>query len=181
MPPKTYADIAADMKTEPAVPEGFQLSPLMRGSHFVRNLDESLKLYRDLLGLRVRTRIRLEGERSDAVLGLKDAPVEVALLQSGDLVFANVGLFQLVEDPPKPWPEPRTHVETGDAALVFLTRDIFAVNAAVKAAGYPIVSEPMVLFPDAQAETQSYEMLFFDRDGIIVNLIQRNVANAAAP
>ncbi len=163
------------MTQEPIVPDDFVLSPLMRSTHFVRDLDESLKLYRDILGLRARVERTLEGERTDAVLGTVGKPVKLAILQSGDLVYANVGLFQFVEDDVPPRPEPKTHAQTGDAAVVFLTSDIFGVYEKVKAAGYPIVSPPMVLFPQEGSDTQSYEMLFFDHDGIGVNLIQRDV------
>lgn len=163
------------MTQEPEFPDGFVLSPLMRSTHFVRDLDESLKLYRDILGLRPRVERTLEGERTDEVLGTKGKPVRVSILQSGDLVYANVGLFQFVENDSPPRPKPRTYAKTGDAAVVFLTSDIFGIYEKVKAAGYPIVSPPMILFPQEGSDTQSYEMLFFDHDGIGVNLIQRDV------
>lgn len=38
----------------PDIPDGFSVTPLMRSTHFVRDVDESLKLYRDILGLRIR-------------------------------------------------------------------------------------------------------------------------------
>jgi catechol 2,3-dioxygenase-like lactoylglutathione lyase family enzyme len=171
----TFYWSAPAMTQEPDFPDGFILSPLMRSTHFVRDLDESLKLYQDILGLRPRVERTLEGERTDAILGTKDKPVRVSILQSGDLVYANVGLFQFVEDDSPPRPEPRTYAQTGDAAVVFLTSDIFGIYEKVKAAGYPIVSPPMILFPQEGSDTQSYEMLFFDHDGIGVNLIQRDV------
>ena len=59
-----------------------------------------------------------------------------------------------------------------------MTSDIFGIYEKVKAAGYTIVSPPMVLFPQEGSDTQSYEMLFFDHDGIGVNLIQRNVSTS---
>ncbi|NKB43162.1 MAG: hypothetical protein GKS03_02670 [Alphaproteobacteria bacterium] len=163
------------MTQEPDFPDGFVLSPLMRSTHFVRDLDDSLKLYQDILGLRPRVERVLEGGLTDEILGTKGKPVRVSILQSGDLVYANVGLFQFVENDSPPRPEPRTYAQTGDAAVVFLTSDIFGIYEKVKAAGYPIVSPPMILFPDEGSKTQSYEMLFFDHDGIGVNLIQRNV------
>lgn len=147
----------------------------MRSTHFVRDLDESLKLYKDILGLRPRVERTLEGPALDKVLGTEGKPVKVAILQSGDLVYANVGLFQFVEDDSPPRPDPRTFVKTGDAAVVFLTSDIFGIYEKVKAAGYTIVSAPLILFPKENSETQDYEMLFFDHDGIGVNLIQRDV------
>lgn len=163
------------MTQEPNIPDGFVLSPLMRSTHFVRDLDESLMLYRDILGLRARVERTLEGDLADEVLGTTGKPVKLAILQSGDLVYANIGLFQFVEDDVPPRPDPRTYAKTGDAAVVFLTNDIFGIYEKVKAAGYPIVSPPMVLFPQEGSDTQSYEMLFFDHDGIGVNLIQRDV------
>lgn len=102
-------------------------------------------------------------------------------LQSGDFVFANVAFFQFLGDTQPPAPEPRTFVKTGDAALVFVTNDIFRINEQVKAAGYAIVSEPIVLFPKEGSDTQSYESLFFDRDGILVNLTQFNVPSSQVP
>ena len=165
------------MTQEPDFPDGFIVSPLMRSTHFVRDLGESLRLYQDILGLRPRAERTLEGDRADEVLGTTGKPVRVSILQSGDLVYANIGLFQFVEDDPPPRPEPRTYAQTGDAAVVFLTSDIFGIYDKVKAAGYPIVSPPMILFPQEDSDTQSYEMLFFDHDGIGVNLIQRNVPN----
>jgi len=163
------------MTQEPDVPEDFKVTPLMRSTHFVRDVDESLKLYRDILGLRPRIENTFKSEEWDRILGIGGKTVRVAILQSGDTVFANVGIFELLGDDPPP-PEPRTYVKTGDRALVFLTNDIFGINEKVKAAGYSIVSEPIVLFPQEGSETQSYESLFFDRDGILVNLIQRDVA-----
>lgn len=167
--------ISPAMTQEPDVPEGFQLSPLMRSTHFVRDLDESLKLYKDILGLRPRVERTLEGPALDKVLGTEGKPVKVAILQSGDLVYANVGLFQFVEDDAPPRPDLGTFIKTGDAAVVFLTSDIFGIYEKVKAAGYTIVSAPLILFPKENSETQDYEMLFFDHDGIGVNLIQRDV------
>lgn len=163
------------MSQEPDIPDGFKTTPLMRSTHFVRDVDESLKLYRDILGLRPRVESTFKSEEWDRILGIGGKTVRVAILQSGDLVFANVGLFQFVGDDMPPPPDPRTFVKTGDAALVFLTNDIFGINDKVKTAGYAIVSEPIVLFPQDGSDTQSYESLFFDRDGILVNLIQRDV------
>jgi catechol 2,3-dioxygenase-like lactoylglutathione lyase family enzyme len=163
------------------IPEGFIVTPLMRSTHFVRDVDESLKLYRDILGLRVRFEQTFKGEEWDQILGIDGKTVRVVHLQSGDFVFANVALFQFVGDTQPPAPEPRTHIETGDAALVFVTSDIFSIYEKAKAAGYSIVSEPIVLFPQDGEDTQAYETLFFDSDGIIVNLTQFDVPSSEVP
>lgn len=165
----------------PDIPDGFSVTPLMRSTHFVRDVDESLKLYRDILGLRIRFEQTFKSEEWDDILGIGDKTTRVVHLQSGDFVFANVAFFQFLGDTQPPAPEPRTFVKTGDAALVFVTNDIFRINEQVKAAGYAIVSEPIVLFPKEGSDAQSYESLFFDRDGILVNLTQFNVPSSQVP
>ena len=109
---------------ELTVPEGSILSPMLRSTHFVSDIDESLKLYRDILGLQIRT---------------------------------------------------DSFAKPGDSALVFITSDIFGVYEKVKSNNYLIASSPMILFPKDNSVEQDYEMLFFDHDGIGINLIQRSL------
>ena len=156
---------------EPIAPAGELLSPMLRASIFVHDLDESLKLYRDILGLKVRVARTLEGEPVNRVLGTRGKTVELAILQSGDTLSGNVGLFSYA-DGTQPPPAPN-EVRTGDVAFVFITNDIHGIHARVKAAGFTIVSPPMVLFPSDDPGNDSLEMLFFDRDGVAINLIQR--------
>jgi catechol 2,3-dioxygenase-like lactoylglutathione lyase family enzyme len=157
---------------EPTVPSGERLTPMLRASVFVRDIDDSLKLYRDILGLKPRIERVLEGDEVNAVLGTRGKTVRVAILQSGDTLVGNVGLFSFVGDTSPP-PEPRSEVRTGDTAFIFITTDIRGIYQQVRDAGYAIVSPPMVLFPDPEAEEQDQEMLFFDADGVGINLIQR--------
>ncbi|MDX2143866.1 MAG: VOC family protein [Rhodospirillaceae bacterium] len=180
----SFASIAmtAVAQTPPSnpVPPGFILSPLSRATIFVRDQEESLKLYRDILGLRVRADREFNDARFNQILGTQGLTIKVKILQSGDVVYGNVGLFQLVGDDRTKVPAPlqaATSV-TGDAAVVFNTTDIRGINDKVKAAGYTVIAEPMVLFPNPEMEVEPLEMLFRDRDGILVNLIQPGVAKA---
>jgi len=157
---------------EPAVPTGDRLSPMLRASVFVRDIDESLKLYRDILGLKPRVERVLEGDEVNAVLGTRGRSVRVAILQSGATLVGNVGLFSFL-DANAPPPERRSEVRSGDTAFVFVTSDIHGIYGQVRDAGYAIVSPPMVLFPNPDAREQDLEMLFFDADGVGINLIQR--------
>ncbi len=161
---------------EPGVPPGEKLTPMLRASVFVRDIDESLKLYRDILGLKVRLETVLEGEPVNQVLGTTGKTVRVAILQSGDTLAGNVGLFSFLGETPPPPPPPRTDVRTGDSAFIFVTTDIHGIYARARDAGYTIVSPPMVLFPNPEVEVEDLEMLFFDADGIGINLIQRGSA-----
>jgi catechol 2,3-dioxygenase-like lactoylglutathione lyase family enzyme len=159
------------------IPEGFKLAPMSRATIFVRDQEESLKLYRDILGLRVRRDREFNDARFNQVQGTTGLAVKVKILQSGDVVYGNVGLFQLVGDDRAKVPAPAQAKQavTGDAALIFNTTDIWGIYAKVKAAGYTIIAEPMVLFPNPDMAVEPLEMLFRDRDGILVNLIQAGV------
>jgi catechol 2,3-dioxygenase-like lactoylglutathione lyase family enzyme len=161
------------------VPAGFRVAPLSRASIFVRDLEASLALYRDILGLRVRVDRALDGERFDQIMGTRGVKARVRILQSGDTVYGNVGLFELAGEsrPASSAPAQDRFAHTGDFAVVFLTNDIAGITARVTAAGYTIIAPPMVLFPDAnqpdaKQKEQSLEMMFRDPDGVLVNLIQ---------
>lgn len=156
------------------VPDDFRLSPLLRASHFVSDVDESLKLYRDILGLEVRIDIAMEGEAINRLLNTQDKKVRATVLKSGELYNGGVGLFQFLDEEPNFEPREEDYGKTGDAYLVFITSDIFGIYQKIKEAGYLVASEPMVLFPK-EGDAQDYEMIFFDRDGIGVNLIERDV------
>jgi len=163
---------------EPFVEGSGNVTPVLRTTIFVRDLDESVNLYRDILGLQTRVELVLEGDLTNQILGTEGKKVRVLILQSGDTMTGNVGLFAYDDTEVSP-PEQimRTEVRTGDVALVFVTDDIQGIYQKVKTQGYTVVSPPMVLFPQSDTSQESLEMLFFDRDGIGINLIQRNVSN----
>lgn len=52
-----------------------------------------------------------------------------------------------------------------------VTRDIFPLYEKVKKAGYTIISPPRTQDPKP-GPNSAYEMMFFDRDGVIINFIQ---------
>jgi len=165
----------AMLADELGVPEGSNVSPLLRSTHFVSDIDSSLELYRDILGLNVWLDRTFDDVRFNAVLGTKGKKIRAVVLRSGETVNGGVGLFQYIEDSTNPEIQSRTYVEQGDAVLVFITSDIFGVYNKVKDAGYSLASQPTVLFPKPDQKPQDYEMLFFDHDGIGVNLIQRSL------
>jgi catechol 2,3-dioxygenase-like lactoylglutathione lyase family enzyme len=156
------------------VPVGFAVSPMTRATLFVRDLDESLKLYRDILGLKTRVATRVEGERINRIMGTRGHALKAVILQSADTIVGNIGIYQLEGDDRSALPAPskRTDTVTGDFAVVFITNDIDGLTKKVAAAGYTIIAPPMVLFPREGAEVQTREMMFRDHDGMLVNLIE---------
>jgi catechol 2,3-dioxygenase-like lactoylglutathione lyase family enzyme len=159
------------------VPEGHSVSSMTRATIFVRDLDQSLKLYRDLLGLTTRVDTIVEGPRINEIMGTSDYGLKAVILQAGDSIIGNVGIYEIIGDDRSPLSPPSNRVDTvtGDFAVVFITDDIDGVTEKVIAAGYPLVSPPMVLFPNPEAEVQTREMMFRDHDGVLVNLIELGV------
>ncbi|MEQ8735145.1 MAG: VOC family protein [Rhodospirillaceae bacterium] len=156
------------------VPEGYAVSSMTRATIFVRDLDESLKLYRDLLGLTTRVDTVVEGPRINEIMGTEDYSLKAVILQAGDSIIGNIGIYEIIGDDRAPLPpaSSRADTVTGDFAVVFITDDIDGITEKVVAAGYPLVSPPMVLFPNPEAEVQTREMMFRDNDGVLVNLIE---------
>ena len=159
------------------ITDGFSVSPMNRATIFVRDLDESLQLYRDLLGLKIRVEMVTEGDAINEIMGTRGYALRAVILQSGDSIVGNIGIYEIIGDDRSTLPPPsdRAGTVTGDFAIVFATNDIDGITEKVRAAGYPLVSPPMVLYPRDNAEVQDREMMFRDRDGVLVNLVEFGV------
>ncbi|MSO97879.1 MAG: hypothetical protein EXR11_06630 [Rhodospirillaceae bacterium] len=87
--------LPAYAQTAPIAPDA-TVSPVSRTTLFVRDLDESLKLYRDILGLKPRRERILEGPFWNEINGTpgENKRVQVVILQTttGEVV-GNIGLF----------------------------------------------------------------------------------------
>ena len=166
------------------IADGVRVSPVSRTTIFVRDIEESLKLYQDILGLKARREsIVLEGPFWSEAVGApgEDKRMKVVILNNtgiGSEAVGNVGIFQFIDENDGPPVYKPARVQTGDVALVMTTQDIFGIYEDVKAAGYTIIAPPKSPTPAdvpsmaPEALEELYEMLFFDRDGIIINLIQ---------
>jgi len=164
--------------------DGAIVSPLTRTTLFVRDIDESLKLYRDILGLQPRRpEMTLEGPFwSEAIGAAGENKVQrVVVLNTtgpGGEMVGNIWLFQFIDENAGPPVYKPARLQTGDMALVMVTQNIHDIYEKVKAAGYTIITPPMSPKPqdvpgmDPGMLAELYEMLFFDRDGIAINLIQ---------
>ena len=161
---------------EAPVPAGFKITPMNRATIFVRDQEASLKLYRDILGMRVWFNNFWDNDGINAIMNTKGLTLKAIALESGDSVFGKLGIYELGKEAEKaPKPEQSTVTKTGDFAIVFSTNDIDALTAKIKAAGYPIVSPPVVLKENPDMEVPGREMMFRDPDGVLVNLVQPGV------
>ena len=158
----------------PTIAEDAIVSQVFRTTIMVRDLDESLKLYRDILGFRPRWEDTLESPFWDKVLGWPGGQKQLKVMimeTTGGGPFGNVGLFQYLDENGGPPVYKAPRVQTGDVALIFLTKNIHEIHEKVKRAGYTIIAPPLTQDPEP-GPGSGYEMMFFDRDGVIINLIQ---------
>jgi catechol 2,3-dioxygenase-like lactoylglutathione lyase family enzyme len=159
--------------TAPATPLA---GPLRRAAIIVRDLDRSLTLYRDVLGL---TLFKEAAADQHAVLfrllGLAPAKARFAILQGAadgtPSELGMLGLFEVSDPMPGVLRRPDHSVRVGEVALVFLTPAVDSVAARVAALGLSIVCPPTRF--EVPGGGLAREMTFRDFDGALVNMIQR--------
>lgn len=163
-------------RVSPAFQEGQALAPMARATIFVRDVDESLKLYRDILGLKPMFDSRWSGKGINAIQNTQDLVLRACVLMAGESIQGNIGIYQLSgEAQPAAAPRQTADTRTGDFAVVFPTRDIWGLYQRIRDAGYVIVSPPVTLLQRPGYKVQPTEMMFRDRDGVLVNLLQAGV------
>ena len=159
---------------KPAFQKGEIIAPLYRANLYVRDTDKALKLYRDLLKLKVVS----DGDWDPKAHGLNmDVKVREVVLSAGNLAMGNLALYEIKgqKEPVRtPFMEPYGH--TADVATVWSTKDIWNINDEVKAAGYVVLSPPVTLLTNPNMMVQSVEMQFRDADGFLVNILQGGIA-----
>ena len=151
------------------------VSPLIRTTIGVEDIDESLPLYRDVLGLSVWRDMTMSGPEVNGIIGTQGQTVRIVILQSADSTVGNVALFEFSRPGDVAKVADKRGFGVGDVALVMNTQDIELIHERVKDLGLTIVSSPSVLFPRPTWKSQTYEMMFITRDGIFINVIQRGV------
>lgn len=158
---------------------------MARATIFVRDIEASLRLYRDILGLRPSFDNYWRGPAINRIMGTDGRELRAVVLMAGQSTVGNLGIYQIYREPGAP-PAAAAGRDTriGDVAVVFPTNDIWNLTKRIEAAGYPIVSPPVVLVERPNMRQQGVEMMFRDADGVLVNLVQPGVpldASVAAP
>lgn len=161
----------------PPLPSRPLVAPLRRAAVFVRDLDRSLGLYRDAMGL-----VPWKTERADQhavlfrLLGLAPASLRFSILHAPVDGQASengmVGLFEVSNPMPGVLRRPDHAVRIGEVALVFTTRLIDEIAGRIATLGLPVICPPTRF--DSPGGGLAREMTFRDYDGALVNLIQRS-------
>jgi len=152
-------------------------SPLIRAALIVRDLGRSRRFYGDLLGF---TEEYASGEtRSAAFTTLLGQPegtlCRFQVLKQPGPCFGMIGLFELSEPAPAAAPPPSATVSSGNVVLVFYAADLGPFVARVEAYGGRLLAPVVDL---ASRNRSQRELVACDPDGVRVNLIERDPAEA---
>ncbi len=146
-----------------------------RSTIIVRDIENSLKLYRDVIGLEVNydTTVTTSGVALPA--GEPGATARLVLLNSNDPWVGWVGLMEWI-DPAIPADDYPTRMGPGDVVMVMNTDDVEGrCEAAKSVPGVTFTAEPRLqVYPGRNGGPDIRVMgcNFFDPDGILIELNQ---------
>jgi catechol 2,3-dioxygenase-like lactoylglutathione lyase family enzyme len=156
---------------EPPASSAAERNPLdlRRTTLLVRDLEASLALYRDAMGMIV---------TYDQMITSRDGSSQsrLVLLKANNDQIGMLGLWQLANAADAPPPAvPETGFETGDIVLLFNTSELDTVfPAAAEVPGVRVLSEPtMREYPGDGVTYQVMVSMLRDPDGHIVELNRR--------
>lgn len=153
------------------------LSPLVRAALFVRDVEKSTAFY-TMLGF---DGLYYEGTLNPAsVAGALHVPETTVcfariLKHKGGMNHGMIGLFQLTEPTPEPVQRSSNTPHVGEVTLVFYCDNIPEVLAQAPKFGAVEVWDPITFI---MPHRQSTEVCLRDPDGILINLIGRDPAEA---
>ena len=131
----------------------------------VRDMEVSLRFYRDLLGLEFIKQYETEGPVVDAIVGLKGAKVKIAALKCGDDL---VELFEYSEPASSSFPKDYRQCDGGIVHVAFLVDNLLELYEKLKRHGVKFNSHPVNLGGELCVYMR-------DPDGIMVELLQKEV------
>jgi catechol 2,3-dioxygenase-like lactoylglutathione lyase family enzyme len=146
-----------------------------RATIIVRNMEASLKLYRDVVGMQVNYDTVVETSGVALPAGPPGAKARLVLLNSNDPWVGWIGLMQWVKPAIKAKPYPK-RMGPGGVVLVMNTDDVAGrCKAAKTVPGVHFTSEPRLqIYPGRNGgpEIRVMGCNFFDPDGVLVEINQ---------
>ncbi len=150
------------------------VTPLKRTAIIVRDMTASLKFYRDVLGMN----IWIQGKAGSDIpalfhlLGMDPGSMQWIILQSENIDWGMVGLFEMIDPQPDEEQHPRLdRANRGEACLVFHTPEIDRIHEGAKSMGLMVLCPPTKLVLP-QHGVESREMTLRDPNGVLLNFIQ---------
>lgn len=168
---------AATAQTAPGVekPKDRLPTDVRRATLIVRDMEASLKLYRDVVGMQVNYDTVVETSGVALPAGKPGAKARLVLLNANDPWVGWIGLMQWVSPPLKAKAYPK-RMGPGGVVLVMNTDDVEGrCKAAKSVPGVHFTSEPRLqTYPgrNGAPEIRVMGCNFFDPDGILVEMNQ---------
>ncbi len=134
----------------------------------VRDVDRSLRFYRDLLGLELVTRLRSDSAHTREITGYPEAVLDVAVVRAPAGGFVELMRFEGVDGTPV---DPAA-ANAGTCHLAFYVDDLDALHGTLVAAGVPLVSPRVVPIPRSGLLVGAKVAYVTDPDGVRVELIE---------
>lgn len=154
-----------------------EISAIRRTTIFCRDMERSLRCYRDILGLSIIEDKRVSGPAIASMMGLDDCTIRIVHLQSGTSPDGLVGLYGIEEGRPEELPMvTSSSIMLGQVVVVFYTSALARIHRDVVAAELTVMSSPREYLKTEHSDYMPLgtyaEMIFFDPDGVAVNIVQ---------
>jgi catechol 2,3-dioxygenase-like lactoylglutathione lyase family enzyme len=133
----------------------------------VPNLERSVRFYRDLLGMKVVQEVSFEGERYEAILGLKGVKGRIAILRLANL---ELEFFEYAHPPGRASEPDRPVSDQGIAHFAVQVQDLAGMYTRLKTAGVVFHCPPIKF----GSEIATY---LRDPDGNVIELLQMSAAS----
>jgi catechol 2,3-dioxygenase-like lactoylglutathione lyase family enzyme len=130
----------------------------------VTDLEESIRFYRDSLGMSVEWKIdHRQSETLERVVGLRDVDVSYAMMSGWG---GRVELFQYHSPKGEPYPPDKPVSDRGITHIAFQVEEIHGLYERLRTSGVRFNSPPQVVRPGV---TAAY---FHDPDGVTLEFVQ---------
>ncbi|HNP66050.1 MAG TPA: VOC family protein [Woeseiaceae bacterium] len=143
---------------------------------FCHDIEKSLRVYRDVLGLRIIVDKTISGAAAGALLGLPACDIRMIMLSVEDGAQPMLGLFDISGTELETRPAGPRNLVRKQTALVLGTDDFDATLADIRAASLDLLTEPQdYISPGAGPDAPSMryrETIFIDPDDVLVSITQ---------
>ncbi|MDO5712797.1 MAG: VOC family protein [Tissierellia bacterium] len=137
----------------------------------VRDMEESIKFYRDILHLTYQGEMMMEGKETDALFGKENTKARVAYLKgTEEMISPPVELIQFLNEPAIE--KSSSLFQTSISEICFYVKDIEKVYRHLLQEGVECISEPQTFDFTKDGFGKSKALYFKDPNGIILELME---------
>tara|TARA_B100000945_G_C20391251_1_gene602351 strand:- start:954 stop:1457 length:504 start_codon:yes stop_codon:yes gene_type:complete len=150
-----------------------KVSQMVRAALQVSDLDNSIKFYKEVLGLtEVYTQGTASGGNMHALVGMPESvSIKICVLKQPEYsAFGMVGLFQILNPSPPKIQRPSEGSNIGELCMVFYCSNLDVIMKNVEKHNHYIISKPINL--EVGGVVKQREMSMRGPDGEKINLIE---------